>query len=170
MQKIWKNFYGGKLTHYYLHYNDYHRYHFPVSGTVLEAQIITLAPLVGGIVYWDKNTNSYCLKSNSLSWQAFETRACVIVETAAGLVALLPIDMGQVSSVNLEPEVKKGLKVKKSEPLGYFLFGGSDFVMVFEEKADFKLPVKKGSKVKGYGNGFEHTVLGEQYGTAKVAK
>jgi len=78
--------------------------------------------------------------------------------------------MGQVSSVNLEPEVKKGLKVKKSEPLGYFLFGGSDFVMVFEEKADFKLPVKKGSKVKGYGNGFEHTVLGEQYGTVKVAK
>ena len=42
--------------------------------------------------------------------------------------------------------------------------------MVFEEKADFKLPVKKGSIVKGYGNGFEHTVLGEQYGTVKVAK
>lgn len=167
-KKYGKKFYGGKLTHSYLHYNDYHRYHFPVSGTVLEAEIITPAPLVGGIVYWDKKTNSYCLKSNTLSWQAYETRACVIVETTAGLVALLPIGMGQVSSVNLEPEVKKGLKVKKGDPLGYFLFGGSDFVMVFEEKADFKLTVKKGGLVKGYGNGFEHTVFGEQYGTIKA--
>ena len=85
-------------------------------------------------------------------------------------MALLPIGMGQVSSVNLEPEVKPGLKVKKGDPLGYFLFGGSDFVMVFEEKADFKLTVKKGGEVKGYGNGFEHTVLGQQYGTVKIAK
>ena len=52
-KKYGKNFYGGKLTHSYLHYNDYHRYHFPVSGTVLEADIIAPSPLVGGIVYWD---------------------------------------------------------------------------------------------------------------------
>ena len=50
-KKFGKNFYGGKLTHSYLHYNDYHRYHFPVSGTVLEAEIITPTPRVGGIVY-----------------------------------------------------------------------------------------------------------------------
>jgi phosphatidylserine decarboxylase precursor len=168
-KKYGKNFYGGKLTHCYLHYNDYHRYHFPISGTVLEAEIISPSPLVGGIVYWDKNTNSYVLKSNSLSWQAFETRAVVIVETSAGLVALLPIGMGQVSSVNLEPEVKKGLKVKKGDPLGYFLFGGSDFVMVFEEKADFNLTVKKSGLVKGYGNGYEHVVFGQQYGTINIS-
>ena len=162
-----KYFHGGKLTHSYLHYNDYHRYHFPISGTVLEAEIITPSPLVGGIVYWDTKTKSYCLKSNSLSWQAFETRGCVILDTAAGKVALLPIGMGQVSSVNFEPNVKKGLKVKKGDPLGYFLFGGSDFVMIFEEKADFKLTVEKGGETKGYGNGYQHTMMGEKYGTVK---
>ncbi len=162
-----KNFYGGKLTHSYLHYNDYHRYHFPISGTVLEAEIITPSPLVGGIVYWDKKTNSYVLKSNSLSWQAYETRGVVILETKVGLVALLPIGMGQVSSVNFEKNVKKGLKVKKGDPLGYFLFGGSDFVMVFEEKADFDITVKKGGQTTGYGNGYQHVMMGNEYGKVK---
>lgn len=162
-----KNFYGGKLTHSYLHYNDYHRYHFPISGTVLEAEIITPSPLVGGIVYWDAKKKEYCLKSNSLSWQAFETRGVVILETCAGLVALLPIGMGQVSSVNFEPNIKKGLKVKKGDPLGYFLFGGSDFVMVFEEKANFNFTVEKVGEAKGYDNGYKHKMMGEQYGIVK---
>ena len=162
-----KYFHGGKLTHSYLHYNDYHRYHFPISGTILEAEIITPSPLVGGIVYWDTKTKCYCLKSNSLSWQAFETRGVVILETCAGKVALLPIGMGQVSSVNFEPNIKKGLKVKKGDPLGYFLFGGSDFVMIFEEKADFQITVEKGGEVKGYGNGYKHTLMGEKYGIVK---
>jgi phosphatidylserine decarboxylase precursor len=166
-KKYGKNFYGGKLTHSYLHYNDYHRYHFPISGTVLEAEIITPSPLVGGIVYWDTKTNSYVLKSNSLSWQAFETRGVVILETLVGLVALLPIGMTQVSSVNFESNVKKGLKVRKGDPLGYFLFGGSDFVMIFEENADFKMTVQKGGEVKGYGNGFHHVMMGEKYGIVK---
>jgi phosphatidylserine decarboxylase precursor len=167
-KKFGKNFYGGKLTHSYLHYNDYHRYHFPVSGTVLEAEIITPTPRVGGIVYWDTKKKAYTLKSNSLSWQAFETRATVIIETSIGLVAVLPIGMGQVSSVNLESNVKKGLKVKKGDPLGCFLFGGSDFVMVFEEKANFKMTVPEtGKNLGGYDGGYEHVMMGMQYGIAK---
>ena len=151
-----------------MHYNDYHRYHFPVSGTVLEAEIITPTPRVGGIVYWDTKKKAYTLKSNSLSWQAFETRATVIIETSIGLVAVLPIGMGQVSSVNLESNVKKGLKVKKGDPLGCFLFGGSDFVMVFEEKADFKMTVPEtGKNLGGYDGGYEHVMMGKQYGIAK---
>lgn len=162
-----KNFYGGKLTHSYLHYNDYHRFHFPISGTILEAEIVTPSPLVGGIVYWDKKTNSYVLKSNSLSWQAYETRGVVILDTFVGKVALLPIGMGQVSSVNFEKNIKKGLKIKKGDPLGYFLFGGSDFVMIFEEKADFNITAEKGGEAKGYGNGYKHLMMGQQYGKVK---
>ena len=84
-----------------------------------------------------------------------------------GLVALLPIGMGQVSSVNFESNVKKGLKVRKGDPLGYFLFGGSDFVMIFEEKANFQITVKKGGEVKGYSNGYHHVKMGEKYGMVK---
>ena len=75
--------------------------------------------------------------------------------------------MGQVSSVNYEKNIKKGLKVKKGDPLGYFLFGGSDFVMIFEEKADFKLTVKQTLLKSRYDNGYMHTKMGEKYGTVK---
>ena len=47
------------------------------------------------------------------------------------------------------------------------IFGGSDFVMVFEEKADFNITVNKGGETTGYGSGYEHVMMGQQYGTAK---
>ncbi|MDN3671380.1 phosphatidylserine decarboxylase [Echinicola jeungdonensis] len=48
-----------------------------------------------------------------------------------GLVALLPIGMAVVNSVNLEKQLKPGDKVKKGDMLGHFAFGGSDFIMFF---------------------------------------
>jgi phosphatidylserine decarboxylase len=40
--------------------------------------------------------------------------------------------MSYVSSVNLTPEV--GAELRKGEEFGYFLFGGSDIVIVFQDK------------------------------------
>ena len=141
-----KLFRNGILTHTYLNYDDYHRYHFPVSGVVETAYIIPYANAVGGIVYWDENTKLYVLESNSLSWQSVETRGCVLINTDYGMVAVIPVGMGQVSSVNFLDNIKKGVEVKKGDELGYFLFGGSDCVMLFEKKSGFKLTVGKGER------------------------
>ncbi len=159
-----KRFHEGTLTHTYLNYDDYHRYHMPVSGTVFAKYIVPHANAVGGVVYWDTDRKLYVLESNSLSWQAVETRGCVIIDTGAyGLVAVLPIGMGQVSSVNFEDTVQVGAKVKKGAPLGYFLFGGSDCVMLFEKRTGFELTAPKGAE-GGYANGYAHVLCGEQYG------
>ena len=48
------------------------------------------------------------------------------------LVAVLPIGMGPISSVNLTPEV--GARLHKGDEFGYFMFGGSDIVMLFQNK------------------------------------
>lgn len=40
--------------------------------------------------------------------------------------------MSPVSSVNFDPALKEGVRVRKGDRLGHFLFGGSDFVMVFQ--------------------------------------
>jgi len=48
------------------------------------------------------------------------------------LVAVLPIGMGTVSSVNLTPEV--GARLRKGDEFGFFMFGGSDMVMLFQSK------------------------------------
>ncbi|MBQ1416423.1 MAG: phosphatidylserine decarboxylase, partial [Selenomonas sp.] len=54
-------------------------------------------------------------------------------------------------------------KVKKGDELGYFLFGGSDCVMLFEGKSGFKLSVGKGEK-GGYSAGYRHVLCREEYG------
>lgn len=158
-----KYFYNGILTHTYLNYDDYHRYHFPVSGEVEAVYIVPYANAVGGVVYWDEEKGLYVLESNSLSWQSVETRGCVILKTEYGRVAVIPVGMGQVSSVNFVESVKPGTKVKKGDELGYFLFGGSDCVMLFEGSSGFKLTVGKGEK-SGYSAGYAHVLCREEYG------
>ena len=156
-------FHDGILTHTYLNYDDYHRYHFPVSGVVEAVYKIPYANAVGGVVYWDKEKGLYVLESNSLSWQSVETRGCVLIRTDYGMVAVIPVGMGQVSSVNFVETVKPGTEVKKGDELGYFLFGGSDCVMLFEGSSGFRLTVGKGEK-GGYSAGYRHVLCREEYG------
>lgn len=153
-------FTNGTLTHTFLDVNDYHRYHFPIGGTIKEVRIIQSDDAVGGTTTWDAKIKRYVLDANTPGWQMIETRGCVIIETKEyGVVALLPIGMSQVSSVNFEDIVKAGNTVKKGDMLGYFLFGGSDFVMLFQSKVDFKLTVPQES------NGtYKHVLMGEKYG------
>ncbi|HWR40202.1 MAG TPA: phosphatidylserine decarboxylase [Patescibacteria group bacterium] len=159
-------FANGVLTHTFLDVNDYHRYHFPVSGTIKEVRTILADDAAGGITVWDAKLHKYVLEDQIPGWQAIETRACVIVDTGKyGLVAVLPIGMSQVSSVNFEESVQVGAKVKKGDPLGYFLFGGSDIVMLFQSKAGFELTAPALDA-----NSYKHIYMGEAYGTMQGAK
>jgi hypothetical protein len=65
--------------------------------------------------------------------------------------------MGLVSSVNFEKNVKVGSSHKKGDMLGYFLFGGSDIIMLFQGKAGFKITAPVG----------KHLLVGEKYGVMK---
>jgi phosphatidylserine decarboxylase precursor len=157
-------FANGTLTHTFLDVNDYHRYHFPVDGTIREVRIIPADDAAGGIITWDPGIKRYVLDSNTPGWQMIETRGCVIIETKEyGLVALLPIGMSQVSSVNFEDAVTVGTTVKKGDMLGYFLFGGSDFVMLFQSKVTFALTVPRESD-----GSYKHVLMGEKYGELSV--
>ena len=157
-------FANGTLTHTFLDVNDYHRYHFPVGGTVKEVRIIQSDDAAGGITTWDSSIKRYMLDANTPGWQMIETRGCVILETREyGLVALLPIGMSQVSSVNFEDTVKVGSAFKKGDMLGYFLFGGSDFVLLFQSNVDFKLTVPQESDKT-----YQHVLMGEKYGELAV--
>jgi len=153
-------FANGTLTHTFLNVNDYHRYHFPLGGKIKEVRIIEGDDASGGIVSWDKNTKKYILKEEVPGWQSVQTRGCVVIQTKhQGLVALLPIGMSQVSSVNFEKTVKVGQRVKKGDMLGYFLFGGSDFVILFQSKVDFKLTMPQ-----EHNGTYKHVLMGENYG------
>ena len=153
-------FAGGTLTHLFLDANDYHHYHFPLGGVVKEVAIIPGREMEGGKVTWDSTNKRYAFDPSSIGWQSVETRGSVILETEEyGLVALLPIGMTPISSVTFEPAVKEGLRVNKGDKLGHFLFGGSDFVMVFQAGYDFT-PVSPRNDKQGY----SHVLVGERLG------
>lgn len=153
-------FNGGTLTHTFLDVNDYHRYHFPVSGTIVEMRKIPGVNGAGGITEWDPEKNRYILIDAIPGWQMIETRDCMIIDTKEyGLVAVLPIGMSQICSCNWEEGLTVGSEVKKGDPMGYFLFGGSDIVMVFQSCVDASMLCPE----KPDGEGYEHILMGEAY-------
>lgn len=106
---------------------------------------------VGGIISWDNTQKKYILWDENPGWQSIETRDCLIMETEYGLVAILPIAMSQVSSCNWEDTVQAGAQVHAGDPMGYFLFGGSDIVMIFRAGVRIELLST------------EHVLMGEPY-------
>jgi phosphatidylserine decarboxylase precursor len=155
-------FANGTFTHSFLNVNDYHRYHFPLGGTVKEVRIIQGINPTGGQLWWDSENGRYAFNPTAKTgWQSVETRGCVILETEEyGMVALLPIGMVAVGSVNFEEKVIPGAQVKKGDMLGNFAFGGSDFIMIFQEQVNFVLdaPLQENS------NAFQHILMGERLG------
>jgi phosphatidylserine decarboxylase len=154
------SFANGILTHTFLNVNDYHRYHFAVGGTIKEVKVIPQN--VALEVAWSSEQGKY-IPIDSTGWQFSQTRGCVIVDTGKyGLVALIPMGMAQVSSVNFEDNVKVGSTHKKGNMLGNFFFGGSDFVMLFQTKAGFELTAPTEDKTS-----HKHILVGEKYGVMK---
>ena len=151
-------FAGGTLTHTFLDVNDYHRYHFPVSGTVVEMNKIPAMDAAGGITVWDEESGRYVLESQVIGWQAIETRDSIVLDTDYGLVAIIPVGMSQVSSCNFTEGLSVGDKVEKGDELGYFLFGGSDIVMIFQDDVDVNMVVPEDGK-----GGYSHVLMGEPY-------
>jgi phosphatidylserine decarboxylase precursor len=166
-------FANGVLTHTFLNVNDYHRYHFAVGGTVKEREIISENLAVE--VAWHPEQGEY-VPIVSTGWQFSQTRGYVIVDTGRyGLVALMPMGMGQVSSVNFSDNVKVGSTHKKGDMLGNFLFGGSDFIMLFQPRAGFKIAApteeriaaKPGSDHSRRETTYKHVLMGEKYGVMR---
>ena len=122
-------FEGGIYMHMFLNADDYHRYHVPVAGEIKEVRKIH------GRVYMDviRRPDGTLDIVDGDMYQLDQERGLIVIDSPeVGLVAVLPVGIGNVSSVNLTPEV--GAKLQKGDEFGFFLFGGSDIVMLFQNK------------------------------------
>ncbi|MCI5222808.1 MAG: phosphatidylserine decarboxylase, partial [Candidatus Electrothrix sp. AR4] len=134
-------FKGGIFCHMFLNSIDYHRWHTPVQGKVVEARVIQ------GQCYLDVNVAQTRLPDDTVvnilnaldgtGYQFVQTRGLIVIDSPIGLVACLPMGMAQVSSVVITAE--EGVTLQKGEELGYFQFGGSDWVIVFERASNVQL-------------------------------
>jgi len=145
-------FAGGTLTHTFLDVNCYHRYHSPVDGVVRELRRVPGVAAGGGYTLWDDEQKLYYYVNN-IGFQMVETRACAIIETDDfGLVAMLPIGMSQICSVNWNPDLHVGQRLERGDEMGYFQFGGSDIVLLFQR--DIEVQIVHGGQL---------TLMGEPY-------
>jgi phosphatidylserine decarboxylase len=124
-----KEFESGIFTHSFLAPDDYHRYHVPVAGEIEEVRNIQ------GRVYMDvaRRPDGTLYGIDGETYQIDQERGLIVIDSPeVGLVAVLPVGMCFVSSVNLTPEV--GARLQKGDEFGFFMFGGSDIVMLFQNK------------------------------------
>jgi phosphatidylserine decarboxylase len=159
---------GGTFTHQFLNVNNYHRLHVPVAGKLVYMRHIQSGtrmksgwkpPLsVTDVGYYDPR--------DTPDWQFGQTRLVLGIETPDhGVVVATPMGMAQVASIRLREWVKEGAMAEKGWEFANFAFGGSDFVVIFEARADFVLTVKPMPEdPPGAGVNYKPSLQGEKYG------
>lgn len=128
----------GETTHIVLDVFDYHRFHMPCDGVVLECKTIQGIHAGGGVIIWDEEQGRYRYEQCGVTdFQMLETRGVLIVDTPAfGKIAIVPVGVQQVSSVQWTfaygQRPMTNDRLTQGTELGKFLFGGSDVVLFFE--------------------------------------
>lgn len=81
-------------------------------------------------------------------FQFLQVRGLIVFESKelGGKIAVLPIGMGQCSSVVIT--VNEGDEVKKGDEISYFQFGGSDVVVVHSKEIGVEITAEEGVKYK----------------------
>ena len=117
-----KKFEGGSCIVVRLYLGDYHRTHFPLNGVpgsprFIKGQYYSVSPFFGN------NTNFYCLNHRSVT--EFKS-------DLAGFQVFVEIGGFLISSIN--HTYKANIHVKKGKQKGWFAFGGSTIVALFEKE------------------------------------
>jgi phosphatidylserine decarboxylase len=129
------DFVGGTVYQAFLSALNYHRWHSPVSGTIVRAFVqpgtyFSEADSEGADAVESTNSQGYLAH--------VAARAIILIEAdnpAIGLMAVIPVGMVEVSSCVIDPSLKPGTHIEKGDELGYFQFGGSTECLVFRPGA-----------------------------------
>lgn len=144
------DFKGGIWIHQFLNTTDYHRQHAPVGGKVIEARVLQGTAYLGveAVPIPNDPQNRTKIVRRKLSapdepgYEFMQMRGLIVLESAIGKVAVLPMGMAQVSSIVVTAE--EGTKLRKGEEISYFQFGGSDIVMVFQRESNVSITAQPG--------------------------
>jgi phosphatidylserine decarboxylase len=122
-------FAGGTIYQAFLSPLSYHRWHSPVSGTVIKAY-------VKDGTYYSEAASEGLDPAGPNESQAYitevATRALIFIEADnkdIGLMCVLPVGMAEVSSCQIT--VYQGQHVMKGDQIGMFHFGGSTHCLIF---------------------------------------
>ncbi len=134
---------------------DYHRFHFPVSGNLSPNKKIE------GDYY---SVNPFALRKKAEIFCLNKREYTVLSNSLFGDVITAEVGATMVGSI---VQTYKGNSVKKGEEKGYFKFGGSTVVLLFEKS---KIDIDKDILINT-ANGYETAVkMGERIGDASLSQ
>ncbi len=124
---IANKFIGGKIVDILLWFTDYHYFHAPIGGEIVE-----IGEYAGSYNYNFQDVNWY-------KELAKHKRTCYIIKSEKfGYVTMIPVGFWGVGSIITK--VKAGDIIKKGDLLGRFGYGGSSILLIFEpNKIEFTI-------------------------------
>ncbi|ADB39585.1 phosphatidylserine decarboxylase-related protein [Spirosoma linguale DSM 74] len=135
--KLAEMFEGGYVFQTYLNPYNFHRWWVPVNGEVLFDPIVIPGCFFSKVVlpdYGGATTAStpYLAEANARGLVVFKTEDY-------GYVCCIPLGMSEVSTVQFDEGIKQGAKVNKGDEMGMFHYGGSSFVVIYQNLPDKQL-------------------------------
>lgn len=130
-------FAGGAAIVCLLYPKDYHRFHAPVTGTIAAKGSL------------DDKHYYYGFKGLVKYFSEYHRAYYLINTINSGQVGFVAIGMSDINSVNMPLSVDLNKEIRKGDEIGYFAYGGSGIVMLFEPGI-LKMPLPKGS-IRGSG-------------------
>lgn len=139
-----EQFIGGTVYQAFLSALSYHRWHSPVTGTVVKTAIIS------GTYYSEARMALFddAAPNESQGYiTEVATRGLIFIEADnpdIGLMVFMAVGMAEVSTCDIQVQV--GQKVQKGDELGMFHFGGSTHCLIFRKGVNviFQLSQKPG--------------------------
>ncbi|HTI70605.1 MAG TPA: phosphatidylserine decarboxylase family protein [Candidatus Limnocylindria bacterium] len=129
---LYEQFVGGTIYQAFLSALSYHRWHSPVSGRIVSADVLegtyySETPAEGFDPGGPNNSQGYITE--------VAARALIYIQADnpdIGLICVMPVGMAEVSSCQIT--VYEGQHVKKGDQLGMFHFGGSTHCVFYGPK------------------------------------
>lgn len=148
-----KKFIGGSAMAVFLMPDNYHHYHAPISGSIVESNEDVGDRLFGMPDMLDMINNGNVGYNKDYSvFENFRHGYFIIKTEKYGYVAMIPIGLQTVGSVVFEDEYKNvndknPIVIYKGEKLGHFAYGGSTVLLIFEKNKLSSISVQQGQRI-----------------------
>lgn len=151
--KYAENFIGGSALAIFLMPDNYHHYHSPTTGKIVESNESVGNRLFGMPDMLDMINNGNVGYNKDYSvFEDFKHGYFIIETDNFGFIAMIPIGLQTVGSVVFKNDYKKinsnnPKQIYKGEKLGHFEYGGSTVLLIFEKGKLSSLTVEQGQRI-----------------------
>ena len=148
-----EKFVGGTAMAVFLLPTNYHHYHAPISGRVVESDQEVGDRLFGMPDILDIINNGNVAYNKDYSvFQKFRHGYFIFETEEYGHIAMIPIGLQTIGSVVFEGKFKNiqnkaPVQVYKGDKLGHFAYGGSTVLLLFEKNRLSSVTVQLGQQI-----------------------